>query len=92
MDFTGYFVYMHIIYKAVIACVTEGKLVSIFDKPQPEGHNTMSAVFSLEEAGGSRREGISSQAFRKLSQEALPGGLTQCVNTLPREAGRQEWG
>lgn len=60
--------------------VTEGKLVSLFDKPQPEGHNTMNVDFSCEEAGGSRREEISSQSFRKcpgrLCQVASPGMST----------------
>lgn len=78
------------VYNAAISCLIEGKLVSLFDKP--EGHNTMNVDFSCEEAGGSRREGISSQSFRKLSREALPGGLTQCVNTLPREAGGKSGG
>ena len=69
--------------------VTEGKLVSLFDKPQPEGHNTMNVDFSCEEAGGSRREGISSQSFRKcpgrlvLLREGVLTMTGSCFSVLP---------
>lgn len=70
----------------------EGKLVSMFDEPHFDITQWM-FWFLMWGGRGRRREGISSQSCRKQVQgKTLPGGLAQCVNTFPREAGRQESG
>lgn len=69
------------IYTAIISCIIEGKLVSMFDEPHFEWHNTVNVDFSCEEAevvgGRGFPHSLAGSRFRgRLCQVASPSVST----------------